>query len=67
MELSFLMLERARIDREITHLRREAAAAEAGAESDDTEQGAAVIPFERVVELQRERARVADLIASRGG
>ncbi len=40
------------------------AAAEAGAEG---ERGAEVVPFERVVELQRERARIADAIASRGG
>jgi DNA primase len=69
IELSWLMVERARIDREIAELRRGDAAPAAGAEAgagEDEEQGS-VIPFERVVALQRERARIADQIASRGG
>ena len=68
MELSWLMIERARIDREIAELRRgvEAEPAAAGDAAAEPEQ-ASVIPFERVVALQRERARIADAIASRGG
>jgi DNA primase len=50
MELSFLVLERGRIEREIARLRREEGA-----------------DLGRTVELQRERARLADAIASRGG
>ena len=50
MELTWLILDRTRIDREIAHLRREG-----------------VGEPERTVELQRERARLADAIASRGG
>ncbi len=67
MELGWLMVERARIDREIAGLRRSAAAP--GQEAVDAVEGggADVVPFERVVELQRERARIADQIASRGG
>ncbi len=48
MELSWLMIDRSRIDREIAKLRRD---------------GEASPP----VELQRERARISDAIASRGG
>jgi DNA primase len=50
MEMTWLLLDRARIDREIARLRREGAADPS-----------------RTVELQRERARIADAIASRGG
>jgi DNA primase len=50
MELTWLMLDRARIDREIARLRREGV-------DDPT----------RTVELHRERARLADAIASRAG
>ncbi len=50
MEMTWLLLDRARIDREIARLRR------AGEGDGD-----------RTVELQRERARIADAIASRGG
>jgi DNA primase len=48
LELSWLMIERGRIDREISRRRRE------GADSP-----------ERTVELQRERARISDAIATR--
>ena len=68
MELSWLMIERARIDREIAELRRGAEAEPAAAGDAAAEpETASVIPFERVVALQRERARIADAIASRGG
>ncbi len=62
MELSWLMLERGRIDREITELRR-GVEAEPGAGEATEAEPANVIPFERVVALQRERARIADAIA----
>jgi DNA primase len=67
MELSWLMIERARIDREIAELRRGVEAEPAEGEAATEPEQASVIPFERVVELQRERARIADAIASRGG
>ena len=50
LELTWLILDRARIDREIARLRREG-----------TEEP------QRTVDLQRERARIADAIATRSG
>ncbi len=63
MELSWLMIERARIDREINRLRRDAAGSEEATGEGDPK----VVPYARVVELQRERAKIADAIATRGG